>query len=220
MWRLVREGIRFYRNVLLISWGAGAGIYLLVLTIVAVVGSVKDLHELVKGGVQLPLAILIASMVASFIVTGTERSENRVRLHLMLPLPIGQVAVARVLLPAALMVVGVAVSHVVFALLLALEGSPALSPRHVNVDFIGVQLLFWPQLALAIREIIELRHRVGWRGALGAKGLLATLVAIMVVVQLMPIGGAALRVALIVPLVTAVMAQTVVLFERRAAFTK
>lgn len=220
MWRLVREGVRAYGRVLLISWVAGAGIFVLVLAMVALVGSVKDLHEFAKGGVQLPLAILIASMVAGFIVTGTERSENRVRLHLMLPLPIGQVAVARVLLPAALMVVGVAVSHVVFAVLLALEGSPVLSPRHVNVDFIGVQLLFWPQLALAIREIIELRHRVGWRGALGAKGLLATLVAIMVVVQLMPIGGAALRVALIVPLVAAVMAQTVVLFERRAAFTK
>jgi hypothetical protein len=220
MWRLVREGIRFYRNVLLISWGAGAGIYLLVLTIVAVVGSVKDLHELVKGGVQLPLAILIASMVAGLIVFGTERSESRVRMHMMLPLPIGQVAVARVLLPAALVFLGWAVSHVIFAVMLALEGSPVLSPRHANVDFIAVQLLFWIQMALAIREILELRQRARWSGALGAKALLATIVAVMIVVQLMPIGGAALRVALIVPLVVAVMAQTVVLFERRAAFTK
>jgi hypothetical protein len=220
MWRLVREGVHVYGRVLLISWGVGAGIFFLVLAMVAVVGSVKDLHELVKSGVQLPLAILIASMVAGFIVVGTERSENRVRLHVMLPLPIGQVAVARVLLPTAILLLGVVVSHIVFAVLLALEGSPVLSPRHANVDFIGVQLLFWVQLFLAIREILELRRRVGWTGALGAKGLLATLVAVMIVVQLGPVGSSAVRVALIVPLVAAVMAQTVVLFERRAAFTK
>lgn len=220
MWRLVREGVRFYWHLLLISWGFGAGIYFLVVAMVALVGSVKDLHELAKGGVQLPLAILIASMVAGFIVTGTERSESRVRMHMMLPVPIGQVAVARILLPTALMALGVLVSHLVFAVMLALEGSSVLSPRHANVDFIAVQLLFWIQLALAVREIIELRHRVRWRGALGAKVLLATLIAVMIVVQLSLLGSAAVRVALIVPVIVAVMAQTVVLFERRAAFTK
>jgi hypothetical protein len=220
MWCLVREGLRFYRRVLLISWAFGISIFVLVVAIIALVGSVHDLNVVAKAGVQLPLAILIASMIAGFIVTGTERSENRVRMHLMFPLPIGQVAVARVLLPAALMLLGLAVSHVLFAVLLALEGSPALSPRHVAVDFVAATLLFWLQLPLAIREIIELRHRAPWTATLVPDGLLVTAVALMVVVQVVPWHSVALRAAAAVALAVVLMASSVALFLRRTQFTK
>jgi hypothetical protein len=220
MWRLVREGLRFYRPVLLASWAFGVGIFVLVLVIIAVVGSVHDLNVMTKAGVQLPLAILIASMIAGFIATGTERSENRVRLHLMLPLPIGQVAVARVLLPTALVLLGLVASHVLFAVLLALEGSPAVSPRHLNVDFIAAQLLFWLQLPLVIREIIELRRRTSWTAALAPKGVLVIAVALMVVVQLAPWDSVALRTVAAAALALLVMAFTVALFVRRTQFTR
>jgi hypothetical protein len=220
MWRLLREGVRFYRPVLLTSWGFGAGIFFLVLALIAVVGSVRDLNAMARAGVQLPLAILIASLVAGFIAIGTERSENRVRMHLMLPVPINQVAVARVLLPTALMILGLVASHVLFALLLAIEGSPVLSPRHGNVDFIGMQLLFWVQVGLAVREVIELRHRVSWQGALGSKALLVTAVAVMAVIQLGPWQSAVLRAAGAAALAVLVMTFTVVLFRRRNVFTK
>jgi len=220
MWRLLREGVRFYRPVLLTSWGFGAGIFFLVLAIISVVGSVRDLNSIARTGVQLPLAILIASLVAGFIATGTERSENRVRMHMMLPVPIGQVAVARVLLPTALMILGLVASHVLFAVLLGLEGSPVLSPRHGNVDFIGIQLLFWVQVGLAIREVIELRHRVSWRGALGPKALLATAVAVMAVIQLGPWHSPVFRTAAAAALAVLVMVFTVALFLRRSLFTK
>jgi hypothetical protein len=220
MWRLVREGLRFYRPVLLASWAFGVGIFVLVLVIIAVVGSVHDLNVMTKAGVQLPLAILIASMIAGFIATGTERSENRVRLHLMLPLPIGQVAVARVLLPTALVLLGLVASHILFAVLLALEGSPAVSPRHLNVDFIAAQLLFWLQLPLVILEIIELRRRTSWTAALAPKGVLVIAVALMVVVQLAPWDSVALRTVAAAALALLVMAFTVALFVRRTQFTR
>ena len=220
MWRLLREGVRFYRPVLLASWGFGAGIFFLVLTIIAVVGSVRDLNAMARAGVQLPLAILIASLIAGFIATGTERSENRVRMHLMLPVPIGQIAVARVLLPTALLLLGLVLAHALFAILLALEGSPVLSPRHGNVDFIAMQLLFWVQVGPAIREIIELRHRVNWRGALGSKALLVTAVAVMAAIQLGPWHSFALRTAGAAALTVLVMTFTVVLFLRRNQFTR
>jgi hypothetical protein len=220
MWRLIREGLRFYRPTLLASWGFGTGIFFLVLAVVALVGSVRDLHVMARTGTQLPLAVLIATMIAGFIATGTERSENRVRMHMMLPVPIGQVAVARVLLPAALMLLGLAVSHVVFGVLLAAEGSPVLSPRHGNVIFLGIELLFWNQVALAIREVIELRHRTSWRGALAPKALLAIAAALMVVAQLGALGGVAFRAAGVAALTVLVMALTVVLFRRRALFTR
>ncbi len=220
MWRLVREGLRFYRPVLLASWAFGVGIFVLVLVIIRLVGSVHDLNVMGKAGVQLPLAILIASMIAGFIATGTERSENRVRLHAMLPLPIGQVAVARVLLPAALMLLGLVVSHVVFAVLLALEGSPALSPRHLNVDYIAAQLLFWLQLPPVIREIIELRRRTSWTAALGPKGLVILAIALMAVVPLGPWESVALKATGTGALAVLLMAFTVALFVRRNSFTK
>lgn len=220
MWRLVSEGVRFYRSVLLISWAFGAGIFFLVLAMLAVVGSADDLSEMAKAGVQLPLAILIASMIAGFIAIGTERGENRVRMHLMLPVPIGQVAIARVFLPTVLLLLGMGLSHALFAVLLALEGSPVLSPRHGNVDFIAAQLLFWVQVALAVREIIELRHRVGWQGALPPKALLVTAVALMAVIQLGPWDSVPIRAAGAAALAVLVMAFTVVLFVRRTQFTK
>jgi hypothetical protein len=220
MWRLLREGLRFYRPTLLISWGFGAGIFFLVLVVVALVGSVADLNEMARARTHLLLAILVASMIAGFIATGTERSENRVRMHMMLPVPLRQVAVARVLLPAAFMLLGLAVSHVLFGLLLAIEGSPVLSPRHGKVVFLGLQLLFWNQLGLAVRELIELRHRLSWRAALGPKALLAITVALMVLVQLGSWEGVALRAAGVAALTFLVMTLTVVLFCRRALFTR
>ena len=220
MWRLVREGLRFYRPTLLISWSFGAGIFFLVVVVVALVGSVADLNEMARARTHLLLAILVASMIAGFIATGTERSENRVRMHMMLPVPLRQVAVARVLLPAAFMLLGLAVSHVLFGLLLAIEGSPALSPRHFKVDFIGLQLLFWLQIALAVREVIELRHRMSWRGALVPKVLLVIAVALMALAQLGPWDTLAFRTAGATAGTVLVMALTVVMFCRRNLFTK
>jgi hypothetical protein len=220
MWRLVSRGLRFYTHTLLISWAAGAGIFLFVLAIIALVGSVRDLHDFFVSGVQLPLAILIASMVAGFIVLATERNENRLRTHMMLPVPTGDVAVARVVLPALLMVLGVALSHAMLAVALALEGAPVLTTPHLNVDFIGIQLLLWLQLALTVREIIELRRRLGWTKALPVKLLVALIVAAAAVVMLGPSGGAGLKISLMAALNVAVMLLTVALFQRRAAFTK
>src|SRR5512136_2802090 len=103
MWRLVREGVRFYRSVLLISWAFAIGIFVLINVLLAIFGSVQERSGLLKVAVQVPLPILIASVIACFIMTGTERGENRVRMQMMLPVPLRQVAVARVLLPTALL---------------------------------------------------------------------------------------------------------------------
>ena len=188
MWRLVREGVRFYRPVLLTSWAFGVGIFFLVLAIMAVVGSVHDLNEIARTGVQLPLAILIASMVAGFIVD-RHREEREQGPHAPDAPGADRPGRGRPR-PAARRRSCCSAwwrRTSLFAVLLALEGSPVLSPRHLNVDFIGVQLLFWLQVALAIREVIELRHRMSWTGALGPKALLVTAVALMAVVQLGPL---------------------------------
>jgi hypothetical protein len=219
MWRLLREGIRFYRPVLLASWGFGVGIFFLVIAIIAVVGSVHDLNEMIRAGVQLPTAILISSMIAGFIALGTEKGENRVRLHVTLPIPIGQIALARILTPTALLLLGLAAAHVAFAVLFAVAGSPAVWLRHLTLDFIAVQLLFWLQVALALREIIELRHRARWPGALGSKAILIGVISLMVLIQLGPWESVTIRIAVSAALVALVMAFTVALFLRRTQFT-
>ncbi len=220
MWRLLREGLRCYRSVLLISWAFAVGIFLLVIAVIGVVGSVKDLADLQRSGVQLPLAILIASMVAGFITLGTERGEERLRMHLSLPVPLAQVALARVLLPAALVLVGLAVGHLVSAGVTALDGSSGVLSGHLMLDFVAVQLLFWLQLALAVREIVELRRRMGWAGALGPKALLAVVIALMVLIQLGPWQGLPIRTAAAAGLVALVAGFTVALFVRRTQFTR
>lgn len=220
MWRLLRGGLCFYRSTLLTSWAVGAAIFILVLALLAVLGSVQERSGLLKMAVQIPLPILIASMIAGFIAVGTERSENRVRMQVMLPLRVGEIALARVLLPTALMIVGLALAHALFGVMLAVEGSAVLSARHFTVDFIGLQLLFWLQIALAVREVIELRHRTRWTGALGPKVLLVIAVALVALFQLGPIGSIGAKVGLIAALDAAVMGFTVVLFLRRSLFTK
>jgi hypothetical protein len=220
MWRLVREGLRFYRPVLLISWGFGFGIFGLVLALLAIFGSVEERSGLLKVAVQIPLPVLVASMVAGFIALGTERSENRVRMQVVLPVSLGQVACARVLLPMVIILAGLALAHALFAAMLAIEGSHPFSPRHFTVDFIGVQLLFWLQIALAVREVIELRHRRSWTGALGPKALLVTAVALMALIHLGPWDSLALRASGAAVLTVLVMGFTVALFFRRSLFTK
>lgn len=220
MWRLVREGVRFYWSVLLISWAFAMGIFVLILVLLAILGSVQERSALLKVAVQVPLPILVASIIAGFIALGTERSESRVRMQVMLPVRVGQVALARVLLPTALLLVGLVLAHALFAVMLAVEGSPPMSPRHLNVDFMAAQLFFWLQVALAVREVIELRHRVRWSGALGAKAVLVVAVALVALVQLGPIESMGIRVALTVALDAAVMAFTVALFQRRTSFVR
>lgn len=220
MWRLVREGLRFYRPVLLISWGFGAGVLVLILVLLAIFGSAQERGQLLKVAVQIPLPILLASMIAGFIAIGTERSENRVRMQVMLPLRVGEIALAWVLLPTVLMLIGLALAHALFAVMLAVEGSAPLSPRHLTVDFIAAQLLFWLQLPLVIRELIELRRRTSWTAALGPKGLVVTAVALMVLVQLGPLKSIALRGAGAAALTVLVMALTAAMFVRRTQFTR
>ncbi len=220
MWRLVSEGCRFYRSVILTSWAFGGGIYVVVVTALAAVGSVRDLAGLPKLVVQLPVAILIASMIAGFIITGTERGEARVRMHAMLPVSVRQVAVARVLVPAVPILLGLVVSHVVFGPLLALEGSSFASPRHLNLDFTAFQFILWVQIALAVRELIELRN-AGRRGAVIAwtAALVFTVAAFLFIVA-RPFEGRFLKVAAVAALDVLVMAFTASRFSRRTVFTK
>ena len=219
MWRLVREGLRFYRPVLLISWAIGTGIFALVVALLAAVGGAGDRAELPKIATQLPLAILLASMIAGFIAIGTERSESRVRMQALLPLRVGQVAAARVVLPAALVAAGLIVSQLAFAALAALFDPSRFWSRHLALDFVALVLLFWVEFALAIREILELRRRAGWGMALAPKVLLAVLAVFMIPLQLLKIEPEA-QLAAATALDAAVMALTATLFVRRTTFVR
>ncbi|MGE5236775.1 MAG: hypothetical protein ACM3O7_10535 [Acidobacteriota bacterium] len=220
MWRLVREELRFAWPIVLVSWAFGIGIFLLVIVLLKLVGSTADRAEVVKIARQMPIAILIASMVAGFIFTGTARSESRVRMFIMLPLAIRSVAAARVVVPAMLMLLGLALSHVVFTATLALGGDPLGSARQLNVDAMGLQMLFWLQFALIVREVIEL-DRSGRRGA-AAVWTVAVMATVGVVVWFLigALEGTATGVGAMAALDAALMAATAALFSRRRDFTK
>jgi hypothetical protein len=220
MWRLLREGLRVYLPALLISWTIGTVVFLLVVAVLALFGSVQERADLARVAAQIGLPILIASMISGFIVTGTERSESRVRMHTMLPVPLTQVALARVLLPTALLLMGLVVAHALFAVMLAIEGHHPLSSRHLTVDFVGVQLLFWVLGALAVREVIELRQRARWSRVLGSLAILVVAVVILVVAQLGPMATMGWRVALTGTTDVILVVFAVVLFRRRTSFVR
>jgi hypothetical protein len=212
--------LRAYTPTLLISWAFGAGVFVLVLTILAIVGSAHDRSALLGMAVQVPLPILIASMVAAFIVTGSERGEARVRLHVMLPVPLRQVAAARVVLPAVFMVLGLAAAHVLFAVMLGVEGSPVFSGRHLNVDFMGLQFLVWVQLALVIREVVELKRRGRRVSVAVAAPLIAAALTVVAWLLVGPAHSVALGIAVVAALDLAMMGFSAALFVRRTQFTK
>lgn len=220
MWRLLSEEFRLYRPVLLISWAFGVAIFGLVLIMVALLGDAKDRAEILTIAAQLPLALLVASMVAGFIVTGTERSESRVRMLVMLPLSIRQIAAARVLLPTAMLLLGLLVSHVAFAALLALRGAPFPWMRHLKVDFIGLQLLLWVLVALVVREIIDLQKAKRRRSALASTVLLLGAIAFVAWLELGPIQSIAVGAVAMAALDAALAAFAFALFCRRVDFTK
>ncbi|MBZ5590300.1 MAG: hypothetical protein LAO05_17250 [Acidobacteriia bacterium] len=220
MWRLLSEELRLYRFLLLISWALGAAIFGLILVMTALLGDAKDRAEIPTIAAQLPLALLVASMVAGFIVTGTERSESRVRMLVMLPMSIRQIAAARVLLPTAMSLLGLLVAHASFAALLALRGAPFPLERHLKVDFIGLQLLVWVLVALVVREIIELQKARGRGAALVSTALLLGAVALVAWLELGPIQSIALGVAAIVALDAALAVFAFAMFCHRTDFTK
>ncbi|HVN76656.1 MAG TPA: hypothetical protein VMT19_10095 [Thermoanaerobaculaceae bacterium] len=220
MWRLLSEELRVHRNVLLIAWAFGVAIYGLVLFLLWLVGGAKDRAELPSIATQLPLALLIASMVACFIVTGTDRAERRVRMFMMLPLSVAQVALARVLLPIVFVLAGLAVSHVAFAGMLAVQGAPSSWTRHLKVDFIGLQLLLWVLVAFVVREIIERKKASGWRAVLLPKALLVGAIAFVVWLEVGPIESVPAGAAVVAALDAALAGSTFVMFRRRVDFTR
>lgn len=220
MWRLVSEELRAYRSVLFTSWAFGLGILALVVALLAAVGGAHERREVLSMVGQLPLALLIASMVACFIVTGTERSENRVRMLVMLPLSLRQVALARVLVPVSMMLLGVLVSHAALAVLTALAGAPVAWMGHLRVDFIAAMLLGSVLVVLAAREVIELRKARGWRSALVAKVALIAAVVVLLALQVGQIAFLPAATAGSVAVEAALATYAVRLFCDRADFTK
>ncbi len=220
MWRLLSEQLRVYRSLLLISWALGVLIFGLVLILLALVGDAKDRAEIGTIAAQVPIALLIASMVAGFIVTGTERSESRARLLVMLPLSLRQIAGARILLPTVMLLLGLLVAHASFAVALAVTSAPASWMRHAKVDFIGLQFLLWVLVGLAVREIIELQKRRGRGAALGATALLLAAIALVGWLELSQIELLAAGAVAMATLDVALGAFVYVLFCRRTDFTK
>ncbi len=220
MWRLVKEGLRFYGSTLLISWCVGAGIFLLVVALLAILEPLRSTPALARLATQAPIAILVASLIAGFIVTGSERGEARVRLQMMLPLRLREIALARVLLPAAVILEGTVVAYALAVATLIVPGSSSLADRHLETGFVAALMLFWLQAALFVREIIEM-VKAGRRAIATAYGvILAIAFAGTTGLKIVAPSGRAELTAVILAIDVVIMAFTVLAFERRLNFTK
>lgn len=164
MWRLVREGLRFYRPTLLSAWTTGAFGPAAVYVVLAWIGvKIAGWHALAWAAAALPVYLLGASAVAAWITIGTELSEHRLRLHAQLPMPLASLARARLALPSAMVLLGLPLAHAVSALARAIDGGPAPWLGHAALNLIGAHFLLLLQLTLAAKEVTVLRDTVRWR---------------------------------------------------------
>jgi len=164
MWRLVREGLRIYRPVLLSAWTIGTFGPLSVFVVLAHLGVKIDGWQAMSwAAAALPAYLLGASAVAGWIAIGNELGEHRVRLHALLPLPSGDLALAQLLLPSAMVLFGLPLSHAAAVLARAIRGAPAPWLGHDMLNLMAVHLLLLLQLTLAAKEVTVLRDTVSWK---------------------------------------------------------
>jgi hypothetical protein len=176
MWRLVKAGLRIHRPVLTNAWtGSVCGVAGLFL-VLYLVGVVDRRHALSWAAFALPVYLLYASAVVGWIIIGTELSEHRLRLHALLPLPLSQVALAQLVLPATMLVLGLPLAHAVAAIDQAVFGPGSLWLGHVVLDLMAAHLLLLLQLTLAVKEVTVLRGAGRAKTAIGAVIVLALVV--------------------------------------------
>jgi len=161
MWRLVREGLRIYRPELLSAWTIGTFGPLAVFVALAHFGiRIDGWQALSWAAAALPAYLLGASAVAGWITIGTELGEHRMRLHALLPLSSGDLALAQLVLPSAMVLFGLPLSHAAAVLAREVHGAPAPWLAHATLDLMAAHLVLLLQLTLAAKEVTVLRDRV------------------------------------------------------------
>lgn len=171
MWRLVKEGLRIYRPVLLSAWTTGTLGPLAVFVVLAHFGvKVDGWQALSWAAAALPVYLLGASAVAGWITIGSELGEHRVRLHALLPLSSGELALAQLVLPSAMVILGLPLSHAAAVLARAFHGAPAPWLGDTTLDLMAAHLLLLLQLTLAAKEVTVLRDTVSWKSWIAGSG--------------------------------------------------
>ncbi len=85
------------------------------------------------------------------------------RLHALLPLSSGDLALAQLVLPSAMVLFGLPLSHAAAALARAIHGAPAPWLGHATLNLMAAHLLLLLQLTLAAKEVTVLRDTVSWK---------------------------------------------------------
>jgi hypothetical protein len=164
MWRLVKEGLRIYRPVLLSAWTTGTFGPLSVFVVLAHFGvKIDGWQALSWAAAALPAYLVGASAVAGWITIGTELGEHRVRLHALLPLSSGDLALAQLVLPSAMVLFGLPLPHAAAVFARAIHGAPAPWLGHATLNLMAAHLLLLLQLTLAAKEVTVLRDTVSWK---------------------------------------------------------
>lgn len=194
MWRLLRYSLRYHRGTLLVSWTIGLGSAALVLGLIAGLDGKALLAVLREASVAAPVSVLVASMVAGFIMSGCESEEKRLQLTATLPLAVREAAFHRALLPVLAVLLGSALAALIMLVLAALGVlEPSLRRLH-RTAVIAAELSFWVQLPLMIGE---LKDRLGARRNLAALGPGAALVLLISAVIWAELGASSRTVELL-----------------------
>lgn len=218
MWALVKVGLRTYRPVLVAAWAVCTLGIASVFAILALLGAMSPGRAIHWSASAWPLYMLLASAVPGWIAMGNEMTERRLRLHLLLPLSLREVALARLLLPVAMLAIGFPLAHAVLALSRLAEGAPLAALRHGHLDLVAAHLLFLHQISFTIKEVAVMRETHRGRAALGTLGIVAVAVADFLLGQ--PLGSLAARTASVLAIALATGAVNLALFQRRRSLAR
>jgi hypothetical protein len=216
VWPLVRESLRPYRTALLSAWAICTIAIAAVFAVLAVVGVASTRQAILWAASALPLYMLLASAIPGWIALGTDMTEHRMRLHLLLPISLREVALARLLLPTALLLLGLPLAHLLlFGVRLVTHNSWA---SHGLVDLVAAHLLLVQQACFAGKEVTVLRERSWERMALGWLAI-TVLANVDISTRMLP-GPIAVQTVAVLGLAVLTAAASTALFMRRHELTR
>jgi len=141
MWKLIRVELTYHRKLILWSYGLAA------LLVKLLIQAPPDQGDVAVEPVVLFLGLFVPYMVVVSFLTMSDRHENRLLLHGMLPTRLEELALARVLAVAVVSLLGVVVGLIFYAILPLLSREVPSIPAFLMAN--GLTILFGQGLLLS-----------------------------------------------------------------------
>jgi hypothetical protein len=216
MWHALRAELTYFRTPLLFAWAIALGVALLVNGLTFVADTEKQPDTVLTVGLP-GIFFVIAAMVVAFIAQGTRGDERRMRLLLMGSLTPVHLGLILVVLPAALIALGVVLGFSLLVLATTIVGDLRAEPI-LMVSGVASQMVTVVQMGPLAQESTAARRQK--RTAQAALGWTIFVVAIFLMALFQTFEGTTPGFIGNLTLAAALMTISAWMFCRRTDFTR